>query len=338
MIKMKTIGMFTAALMVFACSSGTVDSDTSPPRDPGPADQVPVDPSNPTNPTNPTDPGPTAPVNPVEGASAAQLLTGPANEFSFFDGPVFRDGILYVSNYYENMIVARSFLADGQDFQVFRNTTFQPIGSKFDGAAGEFVTVEVQGAGWQLVRSTANGAAPMAIAFAGQAWRSPNDLAFRSDGLFYVTDPGYQSGSQQNGIYFVVNGTATQAVPFNLGEQPNGLALSLDQKFLYVSLTALGVIMKYDVALDGNLSNPTTFATLTGLVPDGLAIDSAGNLYVAIDTGINVYAPDGTLWGHLATDKPATGMVLGGTDRKTLFVTAFGGIYRIDGMKVPGNL
>ena len=65
-------------------------------------------------------------------------------------------------------------------------------------------------------------------------------------------------------------------------------------------------IMKYPVALDGTLGAGTPFANVppNDSSADGLAMDSKGNVYVAVKNGVDVFKPDGlSLWGHITTTK-----------------------------------
>lgn len=107
----------------------------------------------------------------------------------------------------------------------------------------------------------------------------------------------------------------------------NGLGWSPDSRTMYFADTHRGTIWAYDYDLDaGSVSRKRVFAEVpidVG-VPDGLTVDSAGRVFVAIWRGarLNVYAPDGTLDHVIAMPVPhATSCCFGGADLRTLFIT-----------------
>ena len=72
--------------------------------------------------------------------------------------------------------------------------------------------------------------------------------------------------------------------------------MSPDETLLYVANQADNLVWVFDVATDGSLSEARTFVTIADS-PDGMAVDHAGNLFVASFGGIEVFAPDDTRWG-----------------------------------------
>jgi gluconolactonase len=104
--------------------------------------------------------------------------------------------------------------------------------------------------------------------------------------------------------------------------------LSPDASVLYVSDSEANLVRAYTVAGDGALSGERTFITGVG-APDGMAIDAAGNLFIAAATGVEVYAPDGTRWGALAVPQQPANVAFGGTDARTLFITARTGVFQV---------
>jgi sugar lactone lactonase YvrE len=185
--------------------------------------------------------------------------------------------------------------------------------------------------------------------FEGHGLLEPNDLAVRSDGTIYFTDPGGDAVRQANAIDFhgvfriAPDGGLAAAFRGSLDQFPNGVVLSPDEKLLYVSMTFGGRILVFDVAADGSLSGQREFARSPGNAsrnvggfPDGMAVDLAGNLYVAvINVGVEVFAPDGTQWGSILLPSPGTeghqpsNCAFGGADARTLYITSNGVLYRI---------
>jgi gluconolactonase len=63
--------------------------------------------------------------------------------------------------------------------------------------------------------------------------------------------------------------------------------------------------------------------------PDGMAIDSVGNLFVATKAGIEVFAPSGTKWGTIAVPMQPTNCAFGDADHQTLYITAQTSVYKV---------
>jgi gluconolactonase len=169
--------------------------------------------------------------------------------------------------------------------------------------------------------------------FEGSRFNSPNDITVRSDGTLYFTDPPYGIADNQRelafmGVFRVAPGGAITAERRGaLAERPNGIALSPDETRLYVGDSEADLVRVYDVAGSGALSNPRTFATPAG--PDGMAVDAAGNLFVAAAQGVQVYAPAGTLWGTITVPMQPANVAFGGPDARTLLITARTAVYRV---------
>ena len=178
--------------------------------------------------------------------------------------------------------------------------------------------------------------------FEGSRLNSPNDITVRSDGTIYFTDPPYGIQDSQReldfiGVFRVQPDGALSAewrAP-TLESRPNGIGLSPDERTLYVADTTAELIRAYDVAADGSLGAPRTFAP-TSPLPDGMAIDIGGNVYQSVETGIEVYAPDGRRWGLIEVPEVATNVTFGDADRRTLYITAQTSLYRVR-VPIPGR-
>jgi gluconolactonase len=330
-----------------ACKDKSNDNPTDPQQN-----------QNPSDPNGKAPPGSTAPgateeelnTNPIDGIEPAAVILE-AGEFT--DGPVWHAGmgVLFFSTPLGEGGLYRMLPAGGVK-QVRAGNRAQgqvPIGNTVT-AAGDLITVEAKrivraaGAGADLaVVATGYGAKPgqPAPAPVGDGGLPPavdgqfdtlNDVVARKDGTLYVTDPGYFTEPVANRVYRIDPAGKVQVVEaFNDVPRPNGIALSPDEKTLYVGFAApvagtLPFIRKYIVNDDGTLGEWTKFKDIgpEKSDPDGLAVDKAGNVYVATKAGIEVYRSNGQPWGTLPVPEKPTGMTFGGEDMKTLFITTEG--------------
>jgi gluconolactonase len=185
----------------------------------------------------------------------------------------------------------------------------------------------------------------VAANYQGRAFNSPNDVAVRSDGVVYFTDPNFQRGRRSDQMsgrtsVFRVSGGQVSLVDDTL-RQPNGISLSPDGATLYVAAYSENKIYKYAVAPDGSTSARSVFVNYIG-GPDGGTIDCAGNVYWASGSAglVNVYSPAGIQLGTIRTGSTGTtNVAFGGPDRQTLFVTSGptnnSGLYSVR-LNVPG--
>jgi gluconolactonase len=179
----------------------------------------------------------------------------------------------------------------------------------------------------------------------GKRLNSPNDLVFRSTGDLYFTDPPYGLAK--------LNEDPAKELPFNgvyrrsaSGELtlltrelsfPNGVALSPDERTLYVAVSdpARPVIMAYDLAADGTIARGRVLFDASPLLrqgrrglPDGLKVDRHGNLFATGPGGVLVLAPDGRHLGTILTGQ-LTANCAWGDDGATLYMTAHSQLLRI---------
>lgn len=176
----------------------------------------------------------------------------------------------------------------------------------------------------------------------GKKLNSPNDAVYRSDGALYFTDPPYGMPLQDedhrkelpfNGLYKFANGKLELLVD-NM-KRPNGLAFSPDEKTLYVANSdrANRIWMRFDVQADGTVRNGSVFADVTAEpdegLPDGMKIDSLGNVWATGPGGVWVFSPDGKHLGTIKTPEIPANVAWGDEDGRTLYITAISSVYRI---------
>ncbi|MEO1432155.1 MAG: SMP-30/gluconolactonase/LRE family protein [Cyanobacteria bacterium J06632_19] len=166
---------------------------------------------------------------------------------------------------------------------------------------------------------------------------SPNDVVVKSDGSIYFTDPPYGIKKEEEelgfyGIYrWETNGNLTLLNKEMI--RPNGIAFSPDEKKLYVSDSEKLHILVFDVKPDGTLSAGKVFAELPGTtdkgVPDGMKVDTKGNVYCTGSGGVWIFSPAGKLIDKISVTEKATNLAWGNKDYKTLYITAGNSVYRI---------
>jgi gluconolactonase len=193
----------------------------------------------------------------------------------------------------------------------------------------------------------------LADRYQGKRLNSPNDLVYRSDGSLYFTDPPYGLRTQNdhdpekelsfNGVYRLPNATrhAPGAPADNAHLQllikdlprPNGIAFSPDEKYLYVDNSEPQKIwMRYPVKADGTLGPGKLFYDATSDsrpgAPDGMKLDTNGNIFSAGPGGIVILSPAGRHLGTIHFPNRVANCAWG-DDGHTLYVTATDSVYRV---------
>lgn len=201
-----------------------------------------------------------------------------------------------------------------------------------------------------VTRTEADGSITvLASHYDGKELNSPNDIVVKSDGAIYFSDPTYgrmeyygvprptQLGFQ--GVYRLDPTAKTLILLADDFKQPNGLCFSRDEKHLFVNDTERGHIRMFDVRPDGTLSEGTVWAETTGEgggAPDGMKIDSEGNVYCCGPGGVHVFNPSATCLGVIRVPEIAANLAWGDADYRSLFITASTSLYRVR-VRVPGR-
>jgi gluconolactonase len=187
----------------------------------------------------------------------------------------------------------------------------------------------------------------IANSYQGRRLNRPNDVIVKSDGSIYFTDPWSNPLPREqwdlsfNGVYRLTPDLGTLTLFLDDMVFPNGLAFSPDESVLYVDDLARGHIRAFDVAANGTIARATdrVFADLRGPdpgVPDGMKVDTAGNVYCGGSGGIYIMDPKGKKLGRIVHGENATTNIgFGGDDWKTLFFTTRNTVDSVN-LKVPG--
>ena len=185
----------------------------------------------------------------------------------------------------------------------------------------------------------------LADRYEGRRLNSPNDLAIRSNGDVYFTDPPYglpkltEDPGRELDFQGVYRLSAKGELTLLTKEltRPNGLAFSPDEKTLYVANSApeKAVLMAFPVRPDGSLGKGAIFFDATAAVgkqnpglPDGLKVSTDGTVWATAPGGVLVYSSKGKHLGTLATGV-ATANVGFGDDGSTLYLTADKSLVRV---------
>jgi gluconolactonase len=249
---------------------------------------------------------------------------------------------------------------------IFRSPSGMSNGIKFDAAGNMIVAEGADYGGRRVTRTDMKTGKSYIIAglYEGRPFNSPNDITIDEKGRIYFSDPrylGHEPIDQSTmAVYRIDTDGSIHRIITDAGK-PNGVAVSPDQKTLYVVSNDNGTtaieqlergdasqpdkvttplrkgfmaLLAYDLAADGSAKFRKTlvdYAPYDG--PDGLVLDRDGNLYVAVRAenrpGICVYSPEGKELAYLKTEVPTNVGFGRGKESKTLYITAGKGLYRI---------
>ena len=178
-------------------------------------------------------------------------------------------------------------------------------------------------------------------AHSGKPLNGPNDVWVRPDGALYFTDPFYKrpwwthdTMPQDRQHVYLLSADRRQLVRVTTDlEKPNGIVGTPDGKMLYVADIGAGKTFRFDIATDGRLTGKTLVVEQGS---DGMTLDNEGNLYLT-GKGVLVFDKAGRQIEQIQIpDEEWTANVsFCGQDRRTLFITASKGLYRIR-MRVRG--
>lgn len=229
---------------------------------------------------------------------------------------------------------------------VFRQPAMNTNGHTVD-LQGRLVSCEHRG---RCVSRTEHDGTRTVLAdrFDGKRFNSPNDVVVKSDGSIWFSDPSYGIDSDYEGdaapselgecCVYRIDGASGEVSRVATGfVQPNGLAFSPDEEWLYVADTgATHVadgprhIRRFRVRPDGRrLSGGEVWATCANGLFDGLRVDARGNVWASAGDGVHCHAPDGTLLGKIRVPEVVANVCFGGAKRNRLFICATTSLYAV---------
>src|SRR5919106_2546446 len=273
-----------------------------------------------------------------------------AEGFQFTEGPVWlKEGYLLFSDPNANTIY--KYTAEGE-LSVFKRNSgysgkdvadyFQPGANGLTLDRDGRLTINEHG-NHRISRLENDGRLTvLADTYDGKRLNSPNDLVYRSDGTLFFTDPPfglpkfYEDPRKElpySGVFALYQGEL-KLIGTDL-KGPNGIALSPDEKYLYVGNwdPQKKVVMRYEIDADGSLSNGKVFFDMTHTLGedaiDGIKLDQQGNLYVSGPGGLWIISAAGKHLGTIKAPKHPHNLAWGGEDGKTLYLTAQSTLYRM---------
>jgi len=273
--------------------------------------------------------------------------------FRFIEGPVWvrAGGYLLFSDLMDNAIMKWT---PDDVVTVFRKPVFPAqfpdgalIGSNGLALDAQGRLLAAEHGNRRITRTEKDGSITvLADRYEGKRLNSPNDLVAKKNGDVYFTDPTallrtfpgdppaqLRQELDFNGIYRIKGpgniDLVTRAVPY-----PNGIVFSPDEKRLYVANSRPEKFwMVFDVRDDGSVVNGRKFLDLsddkTDQVPDGMKVDTRGNVYLSGPGGVRVVTPAGQQLGVIQVPEIVANLAWGDADNKTLYITARTSLYRM---------
>jgi gluconolactonase len=284
------------------------------------------------------------------GTKIEKVATG----FIFLEGPMWRDGKLWFSDVRGDKV--RTYDPKTGKVTVILNDSGGMKNAPPDGNFGSNAMVTDKD-GSILVTRMAIGTIermddkgnlkPFLSRYENKRLNSPNDLVFAKDGALWFTDPPFGLAKMDadpkkqlkfNAVFRYAGGKLTPVIT-DL-ETPNGIGFSPDGKTLYVSNSMPQMaVYAYDVGPGGKVSNRRTFISYPGTapdVPDGLKVDSAGNVWTSGPGGVRIISPQGKVLGQIKIPEIVANIAFA-EDGRTVYLTGSTSLYRLHS-KIAGEI
>jgi gluconolactonase len=288
-----------------------------------------------------------------------------ATSVGFTEGPAYSaDGSLYFTDQVNNRIMRLPKGAGLFGVETYRQPAGRANGMAFD-LQGRLLACEGngEGGGRRVTRTELDGSLTvLADSYQGKRLNSPNDVTIDASGRVYFTDPRYGDRSDMEldheSVYRIdPDGTLTR-ITYDV-DRPNGLAISADQKTLYIvdnNNSVPGVarpIWAYQLRSDGSVGSRRVVHDFgSGRGGDGMRLDVEGNLYIAaglniaappaeddsVPAGVYIFTSAGKQIGFIPVPLDySTNLTWGDSDLKTLYITAGASVFTVR-MNVRGHV
>jgi gluconolactonase len=283
-------------------------------------------------------------IGAISSAQAADVQIV-AKDLHFLEGTIFVGDILYFVDYTTSDVlrlsgnkVEKVWHEDGCGANGLIQWKSSLLVACFDD--GTIVNISLAGKHLKTIQKDA----------ANHHFISPNDLAADTKGGVYFTASGIEGTPSGKIFYIAADGTVKQVASDLLFS--NGVVVSPDGKLLYVAESRLDRLLVYTIASDGTLGQQREFSRLDALLadghhktfsPDGVRIDSRGNLFVALfeGGGFAVLSSDGKLLKHVDLPAPHHSNLAISPDGRSIYITAIdvtqdqSQIYRLPNPMLP---
>ncbi len=241
----------------------------------------------------------------------------------YLEGPaVARDGTLFFCDVPGGRILR---MGAGGEISVFLEYDGEPNGMKIHCDGRMFIADNRNGIVW--IDPDTKNITRFVDRVHNERMRGPNDLVFADNGDLYFTDQGNSDLMKPHGRIVRAKPDGSAEILLTDIPSPNGIALNLDQTFLYVAVTRSNCVWRSAISSDGRIDRTGVFIQLSGGGgPDGMAVDQNDNLIVA-------HSGFGCAWVFDAKGEPlyrlqactgglgVSNLSFGGPDHKTLYLT-----------------
>lgn len=194
----------------------------------------------------------------------------------------------------------------------------------------------------RVVRGGRDGFEILTDNYRGERLNAPNDVVVARDGSIIFTDPHYGLGDgfggpavqdlPHRGVYRVPPGSCVPELLVDDFDGPNGLAITIDERYLLLTDTERGYIRRFVIGEDWTLTGGEVLVEFVDDgdgVLDGLKVDDHGTIYCTGPGGIWICTIDGVVLGRIRTPEVAANLAWGDSDASTLYITASTGLYRL---------
>jgi len=226
-------------------------------------------------------------------------------------------GVLYAVNYQTEGTIGK--VLGKNNVELFAKLTNGSVGNgiRFDQHNNMYIADYVN----HNILRIASGTSIVDVYAHEAKMTQPNDIAIMDSGILFASDPNWSKSSGQ--LWKVATDKSVSLLEKNMGTT-NGVAVSPDNKKLYVNESVQRNVWVYDLDTQGNISNKKLFISFEDHGMDGMRTDQQGNLYIA-RYGAGVVAmvsAQGKLIREIKLKGQfPTNVAFGGKNNKTVFVT-----------------
>jgi sugar lactone lactonase YvrE len=248
--------------------------------------------------------------------SLETLLDG----LAFPEGPRWHDGRLWFSDMHAHEIVALD-MAGQRETMLSWNAPVSGLGWLPDSRL-LFVSMEDR----KLMRREVDGTVVVHGDLGAIATWHTNDMVVDASGRAYVGNFGFPlplRGEPVAAKLALITPDGSVSVASDDLMFPNGMVITPDGRTLIVGESFAGRLTAFDIGPEGQLTDRRVWAQLDGgAVPDGICLDAEGAIWVASPSTGEVLRvhEGGAISGRIATGEQAIACMLGGPDKKHLFV------------------